>query len=89
MAGTIQINEAEYNGKKHMCEGCVSSLLASSNPIPSASSDAVAMQAFMRKMTELGTLISSYKSILQADVAALESVKQSLIEADRAASGKF
>lgn len=52
---------------------CVSSHLASSSPIPSASSDTVAMPTFIRKITKLGTIISSNKLILQMDVTAPES----------------
>lgn len=89
MSGTIQINEAEFDAKKLMCSGCEQALLSGEARFPSVSGSAPAMEAFMSKLTELGSVINAYKSVLQADVAALESVKSSLAEADKAVSGNF
>lgn len=89
MAGTIQINEAEYAGASLMCTGCAQNLLSSTPSLPSSSSDAVAMQAFMRKMTELGTIVNTYKAAVMADAADLDAVRQALAAADAASSRYF
>lgn len=89
MTEAIQLDEREYAGACLMCSGCAQNLLGSTPALPSVSGEAPAMQAFMYKMTELGSLVSSYKAALAADVADLDAVRRALADADAASSRYF
>lgn len=89
MSGPIQMNESEFSGKAIMCSGVAQNLLAERPDTPSPRSDSVAMRAFMEKLHALGEVIEAYKRVLHSDVTALESTKQTLVDADNAASKSF
>lgn len=89
MPGTIQMNMQEFDSKKTMCRGCEQNLLSGDRTPPGQSCDAAAMRSFMARFAELIDVIGSYKSALQTGVEALKAIKQTLVEADEAAAGRF
>lgn len=72
-----------------MCNGCAQFLLGEKTSPVSISSSSEAMEAYLEKMTEVGMLISRYKTLLESDLAALEQAKQELIAADTASAQGF
>lgn len=84
MADVISFNEQEYAGATAMCAGCAENLLSQTPEHPSFSGDSAALLAFMRKMADVGTVVSGYKAVLESDVAALREAGEALVEADAA-----
>lgn len=59
---------------------------ASGISLPSHSCTSSAMDAFIAEIIEVGTLVTSYKALLQNDISALRSAQSTLEEADAASA---
>lgn len=85
----IQLNEVEFAVKMMMSRTSAQLLLSTQIDTPTSSSSSQALETFMEKLTSVGVLIAQYKSILQSDLAAVQQVKQEIVEADIAAGENF